>query len=549
MSGDLPDHYVLDDMSTEVTDGDVFAVESDTTNILPDDADADATRDDDDDPPLALGKGAGDAATERKILTRAHISVAILFLINLLNYMDRFTVAGVLDQIKIYYGLSNSQAGALQTAFICSYMVFAPLFGYLGDRYNRKACMTVGIALWSLTTFAGSYVPQGHFYAFLVLRGLVGIGEASYSTIAPTIIADLFTKNKRSQMLMVFYFAIPVGSGLGYIVGTNVASIFHKWQWGLRGLSWYPKLIQRDPHPPCCCMSLREAEAVAEPHHLTNTAGCPPTIAYISCEVTSHCQCMPVRALGGGGWWAVDAASKSSWTNDVGRTAGGVWSPCALVVRSPPLYIGLNAMTHEGHPSLDSEVSIIFGVITCVAGVVGVAAGSQAAQLIKRTNPRADPLVCAFGLLSCSPFLFFALVASKSSGGAAWALIFIGETLLCLNWSVQADIVLYVTVPTRRSTAQAFQILISHLLGDAGSPYLIGVVSDIIARDIGNEDTIYTKFHSLQYALYSTAFIAVLGGGFFLACSLYVVQDRAKVDAILKGDSESSATLEVDACA
>ena len=52
-----------------------------------------------------------------------------------------------------------------------------------------------------------------------MLRGLVGVGEASYSTVAPTIIADLFSNQLRTNMLTIFYFAIPVGSGLGYIVG------------------------------------------------------------------------------------------------------------------------------------------------------------------------------------------------------------------------------------------------------------------------------------------------------------------------------------------
>ena len=63
---------------------------------------------------------------------------------------------------------------------------------------------------------------------------MVGIGEASYSTIAPTIISDMFVKNMRSKMLALFYFAIPVGSGLGYIVGAEVSAAFGSWQWGLR---------------------------------------------------------------------------------------------------------------------------------------------------------------------------------------------------------------------------------------------------------------------------------------------------------------------------
>ncbi|VDK39602.1 unnamed protein product, partial [Anisakis simplex] len=69
-------------------------------------------------------------------------------------------------------------------------MVFAPLCGFLGDRYNRKWIMTAGIAVWVIAVFASSFVPANMFVLFVILRGIVGVGEASYSTIAPTIIAD-----------------------------------------------------------------------------------------------------------------------------------------------------------------------------------------------------------------------------------------------------------------------------------------------------------------------------------------------------------------------
>lgn len=157
--------------------------------------------------------------------------------------------------MKSYYRLeSEAQAGLLQTAFILSYMVLSPVFGFLGDRFSRKAIMAVGILFWSLITLAGSFVPADvsttqprtcnrhltlryllqKFWLFLLMRALVGVGEASYSTIAPTIIADLFVKTQRTKALSVFYFAIPVGSGLGYIVGSNVAEAMGSWQWSLR---------------------------------------------------------------------------------------------------------------------------------------------------------------------------------------------------------------------------------------------------------------------------------------------------------------------------
>ena len=72
------------------------------------------------------------------------------------------------------------------------------------------------------------------FWLFAVIRGLVGIGEASYSCVAPTIIGDLFNSENRTRMLAIFYLAVPVGSGMGYIFGSKIESITGNWQWALR---------------------------------------------------------------------------------------------------------------------------------------------------------------------------------------------------------------------------------------------------------------------------------------------------------------------------
>lgn len=119
----------------------------------------------------------------------------------------------MLTEIQDYFQIGDDKAGLLQTAFIISYMFCAPIFGYLGDRYSRKWIMGFGIALWGATTLLGSFMTS--FSWFIAFRALVGVGEASYSTIAPTLISDMFVHDMRSKMLAVFYFAIPVGSGLG----------------------------------------------------------------------------------------------------------------------------------------------------------------------------------------------------------------------------------------------------------------------------------------------------------------------------------------------
>lgn len=111
-----------------------------------------------------------------------------------------------------------------------------------------------------------------------------------------------------------------------------------------------------------------------------------------------------------------------------------------------------------------------------LSGIVGVPLGSVLSTKLKAKYPRADPLICAIGLLTSAVFLAVGVLVAGVNIYVAFLVLFIGEVMLNLNWSIVADILLYVVVPTRRSTAEAVQILISHMFGDAGSPYLIGVV-------------------------------------------------------------------------
>lgn len=96
----------------------------------------------------------------KKYLKWSH-SVSTLNLLLIMNLQINLFLLGVLTDVKSYYNLSDSDAGLLQTSFIISYMIMAPLFGYLGDRYNRRYIMAGGILFWSATTFLGSCIPAG----------------------------------------------------------------------------------------------------------------------------------------------------------------------------------------------------------------------------------------------------------------------------------------------------------------------------------------------------------------------------------------------------
>ncbi|KHN81788.1 Protein spinster -like protein 1 [Toxocara canis] len=165
---------------------------------------------------------------------RGHASILVLFLINLLNYIDRFTLAGVLTDVQLHFAVDDARIGLLQTVFIIFYMSSALISGFLGDRYNRKWLITTGTACWVFGVFASSFIPGNLYYVFLAFRGVLGIGEACYVTIAPSLIADMFIASVRARTLMFFYFAAPLGSGLGYMFGSFMNSLLNSWVWGLR---------------------------------------------------------------------------------------------------------------------------------------------------------------------------------------------------------------------------------------------------------------------------------------------------------------------------
>ena len=100
-------------------------------------------------------------------------------------------------------------------------MVAAPFVGPLADRYSRKLIIVLGAIFWSGLTLLTAVT---HNYTELLIRHtLVGIGEATFVTIAPTFVADLFAEEKRGRILGVFYLAIPVGSAAGYLLGGYLA--------------------------------------------------------------------------------------------------------------------------------------------------------------------------------------------------------------------------------------------------------------------------------------------------------------------------------------
>nr|XP_054586876.1 sphingosine-1-phosphate transporter SPNS2 isoform X2 [Nothobranchius furzeri] len=447
------------------------------------------------------------------------VAAGILTFGNVLNYMDRYTVAGVLLDIQRDYSVTDSQAGLLQTVFICSFMVAAPIFGYLGDRFNRKVILSCGIFFWSIITLLSSFIPSEHYCLFVLSRGLVGIGESSYSSISPTIIGDLFTSNKRTMMISIFYLAIPLGSGLGYILGSGAKDAAKDWHWALRvspllGITAGALILLFVPDP-------KRGDTHQKGGRMR----------------TSTSWIYDIKALLKNRSYMFSSLASAAVSFAIG--AFGMWIPIYLFRAQVVQKIAVPC-TKGICRSTDS---LIFGAITCVTGLLGVIIGFATTRFFRKKTDRADPLVCAITMLGSAIFICIIFVVAKKSIAGAYICIFIGETLLFVNWAITADILMFVVIPSRRATALAFQSFTTHLLGDAGSPYLIGQISDRLQKNYTT--SALWQFLSLGYALMLCPFIIVLGGMFFLATALFFLDDKEKAEKQLNQSTHRSSSVKV----
>src|SRR5277367_2319381 len=154
-------------------------------------------------------------------------ALIVLTALNLLNYADRNVLFAVQPLVQDEFHLTKTQIGYLTSAFLGFYMIAAPFVGPLADRYSRKKIIVGGALFWSGLTLLTAVT---HTYTELLVRHtLVGIGEATFVTIAPTFVADLFPEEKRGRILGIFYLAIPVGTAAGYLLGGNL-SPHHGWR-------------------------------------------------------------------------------------------------------------------------------------------------------------------------------------------------------------------------------------------------------------------------------------------------------------------------------
>jgi MFS family permease len=149
--------------------------------------------------------------------------VVILFLAFTVSYIDRQIISLLVDPIKADLGISDTQIGLLQGFAFTVFYTFAGIpLGRLADRKNRRLIITVGMFLWSVMTAACGLAKT--FTHLFIARVGVGIGEASLSPAANSMITDYFPKDKRGKPVALYFMGVYVGVGLSFILGGMVIS-------------------------------------------------------------------------------------------------------------------------------------------------------------------------------------------------------------------------------------------------------------------------------------------------------------------------------------
>jgi len=389
---------------------------------------------------------------QNSLISSPNWVLAVLAFINLFSYLDRYVVSGVLESLKhAGLGLSDTNLGSLMSGFLVVYTLLAPVFGALGDRRSRPRLIALGVACWSFATALSGFAVS--YLTLFAARAAVGVGEAAYVTIAPSLLSDYFPIRLRGRVMAIFFCAIPVGSALGWVVGGMVDESY-----GWRAaffVAGVPGLLLA-----MLCLLLRDPPRGCQDGDLIGAAAAPLPNAQHS-SISRETWSTYGRLLRNKPY-ALTVLGYAAYTFAVGGLA--YWMPSFLErVR------GVSR----------AEATVSFGTIVVVTGFIGTFIGGWMGDYLAKYSRQAHLYLSAVATLVAAPFMWMALTTSSHS----MYQFYMVTAQLCLFLStgpINAAIVNLV-IANERATAIALSVFVIHLLGDALSPFLVGALSDFFS--------------------------------------------------------------------
>jgi MFS transporter, Spinster family, sphingosine-1-phosphate transporter len=361
----------------------------------------------------------------------AMYTLFVLFLLNLLNYFDRIIPAVVLEPIRQEFQLNDMQLGMVTTAFAVVYAVLAVPMGHLVDSLSRKRILMVGVSVWSLCTAASGMVSG--FVAFMVARMGVGVGEASCTPAATSMIGDLFPENKRAKAYGVFMLGLPIGTFVALALAGYIAE-----QYG-----WRMAFLAAAAPGIVVVLMLFGCKEPVRGRHDPVDAG--PTVRPLKAVLSSVL------------FWSI----------------GLVGFAMSMAAYAMTTY--LPAFFSRTHGLSVSQAGVSAAIVLGAAGIVGLTAGGAVSDRVATGRANGRVLLGLVACLSATPLVYMGLTASEPQ--VATALLGVGWTLQFV-YLVTAHTTLIDRFDSRLRGRAIGAFVFLSTVGAAGGSTLTGLLSD-----------------------------------------------------------------------
>lgn len=373
-----------------------------------------------------------------KALTNRWLALALLVLVAILNYADRFLIAGLAQPIKAHFGIGDAMMGALMgPAFALLYTMFTLPIARLADRRSRILIIGCGCAVWSVFTLLSGMATSSTMLA--LARVGVGIGEAAYQAPAAALIAAYFPVHERGRAFALLGTAIYVGQMMGLAGGPAIAATSN-WQTAFHALGFVGIVVAI-----ATFLIIREP-ARDQVAHAAPVLPLGPTIRLLI-STPSVRLLATIMALG-----------------SLSGVTFGMWGP-ALFERA-------YGMTTQ---AAGATFALSFGL----PGLLGVLAFGFLADKLGKDDPTVQLRLTAIALGGATTMI---LAVTWTDNLMLARLFAIPAGLLGGGWSVGVLAGLQYLLPNaHRATGTALVLLIASMFATVLGPVLAGQLSDWIA--------------------------------------------------------------------
>jgi MFS family permease len=471
----------------------------------------------------------------------AKYTLGVLVVVYVFNFIDRQILSILAEEIKADLGISDADIGFLYgTAFAVFYALFGIPLGRLADTWVRKNLISVGLGFWSVMTALSGTARS--FAGLAVYRFGIGVGEASATPAAFSMLSDYFPPRLRATVLAIYSSGVYIGAGIGLFLGGVIVDGWNDaypdpamapfglkaWQVaffavGLPGLVmavlvWYLKEPERgasenivtEPHPHPFRESARALAAVLPPFTLfsllavggARALGVNVLVAMVVAAAAYGANLLTDTpnqwiALGIGVYAAVswvhglklaDPAAFVMMFHCRTLVLISIGFPCLAFVTYGLGFWSVPYMLRAHGVGL-AEAGAILGGGSAVGGWLGITVGGLAADRLRRYTVNARLYVGIVAPIICAPFAIWFL--TTSSAWIAYTCFFVFSTFSPMWIGGAASTVNDLVLPRMRALASAYYLLMITFIGLALGPYLIGQISDVyIAGGLSDGDAL-----------------------------------------------------------